>query len=176
MVGDRVPSYGLRNRNNITTIFSRTELFRNSFFPRTTSMWNNLDPSIRNSTSYHSFKSKLSSTVQKPNKLFYLGDRKLNIYHSRLRMNCSSLNEHLFNNHVTPSPECACGAPSESTLHYFFQCPLHILPRFALLNYITQYCQPNLDILLFGNVELSIEDNTAIFSAVQIFIDQTGRF
>jgi len=176
-VGDRVPTYGLRNRSNITPFFTRTERFRNSFFPRAVRLWNSLDLSIRNSPSYKSFKAKLMPT--NPNscaELYYWGDRQLNIQHARLRMGCSILNEHLFKNHVLQSAACDCGALSESACHYFFECLHHTRPRAVLLDTIIQYCQPTLKFLLFGNPDLTLDENKNIFSAVHTFIDQTGRF
>lgn len=177
LVGDRVAGYNLRNRRNITPFSSRIERFRNSFFPRTVLLWNNLDLTIRNSTSYISFKSKLMGKEQTTNtKLFYWGDRKLNILHSRLRMGCSTLKEHLYKNHILKSPACDCGAPSESTGHYFFHCPFFIRTRATLLDLIILYCEPTLETILFGNLDLPPEENFAIFSAVHSFIDQSGRF
>ena len=50
----------IRKRNShIPTYHCRTDCFKFSFFPVTLSDWFNLDPSIRNSKSISSFKSKL---------------------------------------------------------------------------------------------------------------------
>ena len=38
---------------------------------------------------------------------------------SRLRMNCSELKYHMYNNHVAESPNCLCGC-IETPQHYYF--------------------------------------------------------
>ena len=48
--------------------------------------------------------------------------------------------------------------------------------REELLNTVTTYCQPTLNVLLYGNANLSESENKTIFSAVQEFILKTKRF
>ena len=55
----------IRTRNSdIPPYHCRTDCFKFSFFPATLSDWFNLDPSIRNSESISSFKSKLLSFIR----------------------------------------------------------------------------------------------------------------
>ena len=79
--------------------------------------------------SANSLKSKIKLKTISPNSWYYLGDRKLSILHSRLRMKCSSLNVDLFNMRIIDCLKCQCGHDSESTLHYCFQCPLYFYHR-----------------------------------------------
>ena len=47
---------------------------------------------------------------------------------ARIRMQCSELLYHLYQNHVADSPNCPCGV-IETPEHYFFDCPLHHIAR-----------------------------------------------
>ena len=49
----------LRARANIYPFYTRTERFRNTFFPHSISEWNNLDSRIRNSPTISSFKNSI---------------------------------------------------------------------------------------------------------------------
>ena len=52
-------AYNLRNNNNITVPFCRTEISRKSCIPSSISAWNSLDIELRNSPSLSSFKYQL---------------------------------------------------------------------------------------------------------------------
>ena len=52
-------NYPLRNQNNITIPFCRTELFRKSCIPSGVALWNSLHESLRNSSSLNSFKCQI---------------------------------------------------------------------------------------------------------------------
>ena len=62
-VSDLIPplvnAYNLRNNNNITVPFCRTEVSRKSCIPSAISAWNSLDIELRNSPSLSSFKYQL---------------------------------------------------------------------------------------------------------------------
>ena len=66
--------------------------------------------------------------VHKPPKYFNSGTRKGQILHARLRMECRSLNAHLYKKNNEPSPSCSCGG-FESTYHFSFKCPNYSLIR-----------------------------------------------
>jgi hypothetical protein len=53
---------------------------------------------------------------------YYTGSRLGQILHSRLRMQYSSLNQHLYRKNIVDSPNCICGL-TESTTHYLFHSP-----------------------------------------------------
>ena len=48
--------------------------------------------------------------------------------------------------------------------------------RQELFNTVSIICQPTLNVLLFGNGELSMQQNSNIFLAVQNFVLKTKRF
>ena len=89
-------AYSFRNASNYRYIRSNTQLYYNSFLPSVVRDWNELPHSTRNAPSISTFKRSLNSTlICVP--LFYLDGKRIGqIYHSRLRMDCSSLNHHLF--------------------------------------------------------------------------------
>ena len=65
--------------------------------------WNGLSEEIRNASSVSVFKSRLDQNVIVPqiHKYFYIGDRRLQMLHTRLRTNCSSLNQDLFRKNIS---------------------------------------------------------------------------
>ena len=118
--------YSLRNSNNMSTIRTNTELYYNSFLPSTVRAWNNLSNKIRTSTSLNEFKRKLSENVNKPPKYYYYGNRVAQIHHSRLRLECSALKQHLHKKQLVDSPLCTCIIP-ETSKHFLFDCWCFIL-------------------------------------------------
>jgi len=151
---------------------------RNSFFPSTTKMWNDLDISIRNSASLSSFKSNIKSKGKPQNKCFLVwGSRKSNILHCRLRNRASSLNYDLFRANLSNTAECACGNPCEDSYHFLCVCPLYTQHR----NLLIRELQPvrddlTLDLLLYGDPKFSINVNTSIAKSVQNYISKCNRF
>ena len=111
-------SYDLRNSNDIRNPRANTNLFFNSFLPSSIRAWNNLPEDTKNSPTVSSFKFRLNRNRYTPPKYFNVGSRKGQILHARLRMECSSLNSHLFRKNIVPSPSCICGG-FESTYHFF---------------------------------------------------------
>ena len=113
-VGDRNP-YNLRNANNIQLIHSRTTLYYNSFLPWSIRLWNELPSDKRNNPSVNSFKTYLNRNTQ--------------ILHTRLRLKCSSLNNHLFL--ISLTLQTVCGE-NETNHHHLFECPLYNHIRLTL--------------------------------------------
>ena len=83
-----------------------------------------------------------------PPKFYFIGKRLGQIYHARLRTNCSSLNLHLFSKNLTDSPLCACGSV-EDTYHYLLVCNRFSNLRRDLLNTVSMICRPTIDVFLF---------------------------
>ena len=128
-----------------------------------------------------SFKSKLKKkkdTKHDPPDWFYCGERRLSIYHSRMRMMCSPLNDHLFSHiHVVDSPQCPCGNPRETAKHFLLVFPLYIIERNEMLTKLQELnFQPLLKNLLYGILTLSIDTNCKAFCIIQNFIKKTSRF
>jgi hypothetical protein len=165
-------AYDLRSQNGIPPVYANTQLYSNSFLPSAIRHWNNLSPDIRNSNSLLEFKKKITQCPTKSCPLFNVGDRKLQIYHSRLRLGCSSLNFDLHRRNITSSPDCICGA-IETPSHFLIHCPRY--------QHIRQHCFTNLPCAttvnnLNGDEHLTYQENTILFLRVQKFIEATKRF
>ena len=69
------------------------------------SLWNNLDETVRNSSTINSFKDNVKSVysnLQIVPPYYIKGHRKLSVIHARLRNNCSNLKHDLYTNFVEP--------------------------------------------------------------------------
>ena len=113
--------YRLRNLSDISTIYTNTNLFYNSFYTSTIREWNNLAQEIKDASSVSYFKYQLNSETRNrpPPKYYSAGSRKGQILYARLRMQCSSLNADLYRKNIIPSPSCSCGG-FESANHFFY--------------------------------------------------------
>ena len=103
---------------------ARTNLYFNSFFPSTTRAWNELPDEIKGASTVSAFKYLLNRHKKPPPMYFHAGTRKGQILHTRKRMECSSLNSHLYSKNIINSPSCSCGG-FESAYHFFFICPIY---------------------------------------------------
>ena len=165
-------AYNLRN-NDIRTIRCRTDLCQRSFLPSSIREWNNLSNDVKNAHSLSIFKKNLNSDLRKPPCYYLTGKRLGQIYHTRLRLNCSSLRYTLFRKNIISDPSCECG-DIESVDHYLLKCNKYGKQR---RNYIS--CLPyhiNTNLLLFDDPNLDEICNKNIFTAVQNYIMQTKRF
>ena len=98
-----------------TLLFSMTNknFILNSFFPVGIKLWNTLDDSFK-------CVATLSST----------GDRHWNLVHSKMRINCSPLKEHLTHNlHVIENSTCDCGFSVENNFYFLLEYRLHTQNR-----------------------------------------------
>ena len=170
-----VATYGLRNADHIRTLPFKTQHFAASFLPSSISEWNKLPSTTRSADSIVSFKHALKSNKKTVPKFYFDGKRDLAIQHARLRMHCSSLNEHLFSKNIVESPACVCGE-IEDTYHYIFTCPLYDSQRSGLFDVLRPIARLDLNTVLFGNDSLSDDANQQIFHHVQTYISKTKRF
>ena len=110
---------------------------------------------------------------------YYSGVRLDQILHIRLRTEGSLLNQHLFKRNLVESPNCVF-CEIESNEHFLLECPRYNLIRKNLLNTIrnctTLLANVSTDLLLFGDRELSVQNNTTIFKAVHEYIKKSKRF
>ena len=111
----------LRNDDDFVTPCSKTNLYQNSFLPKTVRDWNDLPIEIKSASSLNSFKNLINRNLTKPPKYYYEGERRAQILHTRLRLGCSSLNYDLFKNHVSDTDKCNCGL-IESSEHFLLHC------------------------------------------------------
>ena len=161
--------FPLRNSSNLHTLHAKTQLYFNSLLPSVIRDWNELQEEIRFSSSLGAFTYKLNRGVIMPPIFYFTGKRLGQIYHARLRTNYSSLNQHLFSKNIIDSPTCPCGAV-ENTYHYLFVCYCSSNLWHELFNTVSMICQPTLNVLLVGNDELSMQQSSNIFLAVQNFM------
>lgn len=170
-----IHDYNTRHSSVIPPIRTRTALYSNYFLPQTVRSWNSLPDTCKNSSSLNSFKQQfLNADSAKPS-YYCVGNRLGQIYHARLRMDCSSLNSHLYRKNIVDSPNCICG-DQETTTHFFFNCPRHNALRHRFIFSLTPPVRLTTNILLFGSDELTIAQNTDIFLSVQKFILSSKRF
>ena len=166
-------NYNLRNASEIQTLHASTNLYYNSFFPSMIRAWNSLPEDTKQSPSISSFKFRLNRDINKPPKYYNTGTRMVQILHTRIRLECSSLNAHLYRKNIVPEPTCQCGG-FESSYHFFFICQIFIDAR-------TRYLPANLNDfttrdLLFGMENKTNHENEALLMKVQEFIVKSGWF
>ena len=124
---------------------------------------------LRNSNNMRNF----NRNGQIPPKYFNAGSRMGQTLHARLRMECSSLNFHLYRKNIVPNPSCSCGG-FESSYHFFFTCPKYSRIRNSYLphNLHTFHTEHS----LHGRDDLSNTENEQLFLQVQEFILQTKLY
>ena len=172
-----IHDYNTRNASALPVVRTRTSLYYNSFIPSSVRLWNPQPDNIRLSSSIQALKYSLKSNISSIPFYYYTGSRLGQILHSRLRMQCSSLNQHLYRKNIVDSPNCICGS-TESTTHYLFHCLRYTAQR-QMYMYIHSVNVPiNLttEILLFGSPKLAPNENVELFLAVQKFVICSKRF
>ena len=169
-------TYPLRNSFDIRQYYCRTEKFKRSLIPSCIGLWNKLDSRIRNIKSSNEFKIEIGTGLNKSIELYNYGQRKENVIHAQMRMLCSNLRAHLKHLHVVDDATCICSQSVEDNYHFFFSCPLYVQCRADMLATISQICYPNLETILYGNHDLSFDDNVVIFEAVHSYIGLSERF
>lgn len=166
--------YPLRNSNDFSIPASRTTSYCNSFLPATLRDWNALSQDIRDAQSLYSFKMKLKIPVNSPKCFDAIQISRLGqILHARLRLECSSLNHHLFQKNLVNSPLCSCGL-AETTYHFLLYCTKYDLLRQRYLSVLPHHL--SLALLLNGDPNESDQVNNIIFKHVQLYILATKRF
>ena len=175
----------LRNSQTLTTAPNRIALFSNSFIPSATRLWNELPLLVRQSSS-SSFKRLLHEQFSPPQPpaFFTLGTKRSNTLHTRLRLETSQLNAHLYKQKLVDSPSCPCTHPSETTEHFILHCTLYTNIRQTLFSSLSSILRQNfqslptslkLKILLKGD-ELNRTGGQEVASCFQKFIVDSQRF
>ena len=96
--------------------------------------------------------------------------------HCRIRYNCSNLSYDLYHNHLIRRPLCNCNLEIESAEHYFFPRPKYVNERVKLFHETRDFHPLNIYLILFGDINISLETNTTIFRSVRNYIKNTRRF
>ena len=198
---EEINTYTLRNQNDITVPFCRTEILRTSCIPSSISAWNSLDIELCDSPSMTSFKYQLKKhqNNSKVPTYYRAGNRYISVLHARIRnscsnllsdlyindlspsptcscsSNCSNLLSDLYINDLSPSPTCSCSEEVEDAEHTFFRCSNFRNERETLFRSIRDFHPLNINIFLFGDENLTTDEKTSIFTAVQTFIKDTRR-
>jgi hypothetical protein len=188
-LADKIPNrieartrYNLRNRRDLEALYARLVSYSQSFYPAAVRIWNDLSDTIKNSPSVASFKRSYLKDFRRPtvNPLFYRGERRMAVFHSRMRIGCSKLNSDLCNRlHVIESPTCTCPAGVDETAeHFLLSCPKYLAERQIMLNSLAQlnHVNPNLNLLLNGDPTFPLLHNAEIFKVVHSYIAATKRF
>jgi hypothetical protein len=168
-------TYSLRNPRYLLPPPARTKSLYDSFILATTRDWNKLTEEVRNISTIEAFGYRLRDK-EKVEKYYYTGNRRGQIYHARLRLQCSKLNAHLFERNITDSPACSCGADNETPIHYLLECTNFTNERDKLFEELSNYLALPADALLIGSDALSDEENKMLFENTQQYILQTKRF
>ncbi len=157
--------------------------YRDSIIPKSTSEWNDLPNSIRTITDLKAFKWSFKKEYSRtPSPLLKYGERLSQMSHTRIRLNFSNLNSHLYRYNLVDLPNCEhCNIP-ETAKHYFFECNQYLAFRLemfdAIRNILTSNnlnVRINEKLLLYGNENVSYKDNCKIFECVQSFIRKSNR-
>ena len=106
-------------------LYFTSEQLRLSFLPSSVSVWNKSPANIRSCIVLSSFKKKLLKFICGKTKVpiqCYIGDRTDQINLCQIRLNFSSLNDHLYNKSCIKSPSCSGSVVPETPQHHFFDC------------------------------------------------------
>ena len=144
--------YNLRNANNISTINAQTKQYFNSFLPSTTRDWNILSEEHRNSTSVTSFKHTFNQTNISVPKYFFVGVRRPQVLHTRLRTKCSALNYEIYLKNLTDTPLCRCGNIENS--EHFLQCRYYHRQRLEMIQLFLHFATSPWMYFCLGTVQI----------------------
>ena len=169
----RNPAYSTRKHVSIRPFKTNRNVFKNSIFPSTINEWNDLNPNLRNSGIYGTFKNAiLKFIIPSPNSVFECHNPQGIKFLTRLRLGLSHLREHKFKHSFQDwlNPLCKCGDEVDSTSHFLLHCPIYNNDRSSLLSTIRNIDCKLLEItdssltqtLLYGNPSFDIITNSLI--------------
>ena len=178
--------HSLRSKGGYVPFKNYGSKFKNSFFPYTSGIWNNIPKEVqfRDLTEFKEYTRTLKPSRYKH---FSRGNKISNTLLTKIRVGRSDLNQHKFTIGLSETPQCICHYREESPSHYFIDCFLYLPERQTLFEKIEHYIPnfPNLpkyrklEILLNG-IHIENPDllplNTTLTIAVQHFIIRTNRF
>ena len=176
-----------RTKDNIPLLRTRTETFKNSFFPNAIEQWNKLDINIRESYSLPSFKKSLLKFIRPtPSSIYNINNPNGLKFLTRLRLSFSHLREHKFKHNFqdTIDPFCNCGVEIETTKHFLLHCQNFDQQRLILLNTLSNIDTSIINLndsdmthlLLFGKPSFNTDINGQILSSTITYIMSTKRF
>ena len=110
---------------DVAMLYSRSDIFKYSFFRSTISKWNKLDLKIRQSKILLTFRNALINTGKPIPKPIYNGHNPIGLkLLTSLRLGLSHLNQHKFNDNFQEclNPLCSCSWEVDSVSHFFLHC------------------------------------------------------
>ena len=123
--------FGCHPSNDLRDITSKTQRYKNSFFPDSVSLWNDLGPELRGSKTLAIFKCNLLKLYRPVKKsLFNIYDVGIK-WIFQLRVGLSPLRSHKSAHKFdgTPSEICNCALnTAETTFHFLINCSNFINP------------------------------------------------
>ena len=128
----RVRTGATRSGNVIPPLVAKTNYYQESFYPDAIRCWNNLDSTLRNSTSLGVFKSNILKIIRQPKRsIFNIHDPKGLKRLFQLRLGLSPLRYHKKRHGFrdTPNDTCMCQITAETTEHFLLHCNIHNEPR-----------------------------------------------
>ena len=93
-----IHQHNTRRSNNTVYLNCTTFYYQHSFLPSSIKLWNNMPNDSRLNSSKSCFKRFLNRNLGNKSYYFNIGSRKEQIVFARLRLKCSSLKDHLFQN------------------------------------------------------------------------------
>ena len=179
--------YSLRSNRRPNVPIIRTKRFKSTFFPSSPFNWNQLDPSIQNSSSVEIFKRSLLKFIRpKPEQVFKIHHPKGLKLLTRLRLGLSHLREHKFRHNFndTINPFCLCGTNDlETSENFLLHCPTYAYLRLKLFDNLRNNNILLLPLVnsLISQILLFVSDNydptvnSIIISSVIEFIIKSKR-
>ncbi len=188
LLNDLPYMYGINNRLERRFTFNTPPynyvFYKESVIPSMVTNWNKLPNHIRTSNNIKNFKFQFKNDfTPDPYPLYHYGDRLPQMSHTRIRLNFSNLNSHLFSHGLSNSPNCEhCNVP-ETAMHFFMECtkyPINIRNDLitkikAILPTPIRANRIPLNILLHGKKETSYTENTRLFDIIHTYIKKSGR-
>ena len=174
--------------NNQIPFFNvKANFLKNSFFPAVITEWNNLDISIRNSSSCHIFKNLILKFIRpEPNRISSTQNFEGLKLLTRMRLGLSHLADHKFRHNFQDclNPICSCGQEIETTSHFLLHCLNYRCARktfFEKINLIDSNILQQSDLsitkdLLFCSEKLKDDKNNALLTSTIEFSQSTERF
>ena len=120
-------------------------------------------------------KNDLNSSVKIPN-YYNKGNRKLAILHCRLRNRSSDRHADLFYNNLSDNVLCDCQQKIEDAEHFIFRCNRYEHERVNMFHKTRQFHPLSVSDALNGKRNLSADENSVLFEAIQTYIKDTRRF
>ena len=167
--------YPLRNSEDFAIPVTRTATYYNAFLPTALRDWNVLSPDTQNTPTLNSYKHTLRNNqilVLRYFDTLHVSQIE-QILHNRIRLECSSLNSHLFKKNLIDNQLCSCGS-IETTSHFFFSCPRYTAHRKQYLLNLPH--KLSVSLLLRGDPNQLCRVNNIICKLAQLYIIATKGF